>query len=272
MRVDDLILPFAVSTMGDAPTQPAIVLPGGPCRGPEYLAGLAGLGEDRALVVLHPRGTPRSGGLSRGWWTDASDVVALADALDLDTVDIVGHSAGTRLALATAAQHPDRVRSLALLTPPASWLTGTVSDAEALAATFADPAAREAFAALQTDDPQTESEFTEAFLREAPATYAHWTEVERSHAEVGTMSLAAALAWFTDIPDAAADRIRSTPLPPTLVVGGDRDLLTGLQPVRDYAAVLGADVRFIDDCGHYPWIEQPAAFRRILAEWLTTRG
>lgn len=51
--------PFAVTTIGNAPGDPIIVLPGGPCRGPEYLQDLAELGKDHALVVLHPRpGSP----------------------------------------------------------------------------------------------------------------------------------------------------------------------------------------------------------------------
>lgn len=55
------------------------------------------------------------------------------------------------------------------------------------------------------------------------------------------------------------------------MIGGDRDLLTGAQPVIDYAAALGARFAMIDDCGHYPWIEQPDAFRDELARWLTRR-
>jgi hypothetical protein len=40
-------------------------------------------------------------------------------------------------------------------------------------------------------------------------------------------------------------------MPPALVVGGDRDLLTGVQ---------------------HPWAEQPEAFREVLEEWFTRRG
>ncbi|MDQ1129683.1 alpha/beta fold hydrolase [Microbacterium sp. SORGH_AS_0888] len=173
MQERDLDLPIALSMLGSAPGEPAIVLPGGPCRGPAYLGDLAGVGEERALVVAHPRGTPRSGGLSRGWWTDADDVVALIDALGLDAADIVAHSAGTRLALATAARFPSRVRSLALITPPASWLTETPSDAEEIVASLAGPEAREAFAAL-ADDDGTEAGFQAALRRQAPVGYARW--------------------------------------------------------------------------------------------------
>lgn len=269
MNLDALDLPFAVTALGDGEGDPLIVLPGGPRRGPEYLGDLAGVGDIRPLVVLHPRGTPRSGGLSRGWWTDASDVILLADALGLDSVDVIAHSAGTRLALATATRFTSRVGSMALITPPASWLSGTPSDAEEVAENQATGEAREAFAAMMADDPSTEAEFREAFQRQAPASYAHWTAVERAHARVGAVSLASAEAWFVDIPSNAADRIRATRQPRALVVAGGRDLLTGVQPVADYASLLGASYTLIEDCGHYPWVEQPEAFRHILEQWLT---
>ncbi|MDF2990353.1 MAG: alpha/beta hydrolase fold protein [Microbacterium sp.] len=265
MRLTDL--PFAISRIGSADGEPAIVLPGGPCRGVEYLGDLAGLGDDRALVVLHPRGTPTSGGLSRGWWADADDVVLLLDALGLDTADLVGHSAGTRLALAAAARFPGRVRSLTLITPPAVWLTGTRSDVGELARE-AEPAVRAGFDALSENDARSTAEFRRQFLRQAPATYAHWGTAENAHARVGAVDLDAAHAWFRDIPADAVERIRADVSAPTLVVAGDRDLLTGVAPVRAYAEALGARLTMLEDCGHYPWVEQPDAFRRAVAPWV----
>ena len=265
------LLPFAVTTLGHADGAPAIVLPGGPCRGPEYLGDLAGLADQHALVVLHPRGTPASGGLSRGWWSDAEDVAALIDALGLDSVNLVAHSAGTRLALATAVRFPERIRSLALVTPPASWLTGTPSDADALAAARTEPAVIDALASMRVDDATTEQAFRESFRRQAPAGYARWTDAEQAHSDVGAVSLAAASAWFTDIPPDAVERIRATDFPPSLVIGGDQDLLTGVQPVKDYAALLGAEFSLIRACGHYPWVEQPETFSRLLHAWLSAR-
>jgi pimeloyl-ACP methyl ester carboxylesterase len=161
---------------------------------------------------------------------------------------------------------------MALVTPPSSWLTGTPSDVESLAEIYAERDALDGLAAMSADEPSTESDFQESFLRLAPASYAHWTETERAHASVGGVSLAAVSAWFTHIPDDACDRIRSMPLSRTLVIGGDRDLLTGVRPVRDYAATLGAELVLIADCGHYPWIEQPSSFKQILSPWLTAHN
>ena len=82
------------------------------------------------------------------------------------------------------------------------------------------------------------------------------------------MSLAAASAWFTDIPADASQLIREASMPPTFVLGGALDILTGVEPVRAYANALGAELTFIERCGHYPWIEQPAAFRDAVGGWL----
>lgn len=269
MRLCDLDLPFAVTESGDPEAHPVIVLPGGPCRGPEYMGNLAGLDQGRRLVVRHPRGTPRSGGLSRGWWSDADDVIALADVLDLDKIDVLAHSEGTRLALSVATRYPNRVRSLTLVTPAAAWLTDARHDGDSVAVDNM-PAVTEALRSLERDDATTEDAFRESFQRQAPATYAHWTEVEQAHAVVGAVSRASALAWFRDIPADATDRIRATALPPTLVVGGGSDYLTGIQPVVAYAAALGARLSMIEDCGHYPWVEQPDEFLRITDVWLST--
>ncbi|WP_243842084.1 alpha/beta fold hydrolase [Microbacterium hydrocarbonoxydans] len=269
MRIDSSDLPVAVTWIGEDDADPAVVLPGGACRGPEYLGDLAGLGSTRPLVVLHPRGTSRTGGLSRGWWTDAEDVAAVIDALGLEAADLVAHSAGTRLALAAATRFPARVRTMALVTPPAMWLTGSAYDGDDLVVDREDPVVAEAIRSLMEDgDGDSEEEFRETFLRQAPASYAHWTTVEQEHARVGAVSLASDAAWFQDIPEDVTQRILAAEMPPALVVGGDRDVLTGVRPVLDYAAALGAQVEMIEDCGHYPWVEQPEAFRRVLGEWL----
>ncbi|MFC7488962.1 alpha/beta fold hydrolase [Knoellia sp. CPCC 206453] len=58
-------------------------------------------------------GTPLPGGR----YGDADDVLHLLDDLGIDQAVIVGSSFGGRVALEFAAQHPQRVRSLALLCP-----------------------------------------------------------------------------------------------------------------------------------------------------------
>ncbi|QAY74879.1 alpha/beta hydrolase [Agromyces protaetiae] len=259
---------IATHTIGSATGEPALLITGGPARGVEYLGDFAGVGEVRPLQVVHPRGTPTTGGLSRGWWNDTADVIAVAEASGLEAFDLVAHSAGTRLALATVAQHPGRIRSLLLVTPPATWLTGAAYDGEELARRRAEPEVAAALASMLGEDPADEDEFQTSWRVEGPAGYAAWTAVERAHAEVGEMHLDASNAWFRDIPSDAAERVLHSELPPTLVIGGREDLLTGFRPVEAYASALGADAVFIDECGHYPWVERPVEFGGVASDWL----
>lgn len=258
-----------ITLLGDSDGLPLVVLPGGPCRDPEYLGDLAGLADIRPLAILHVRGTSKTGGTSWGWWNDAADAVAALDRLGLHSADVLAHSAGTRLALSLATQYPERVRSLALITPPSTWLSGVEYDGAGLVADREEPEVAQAFASMLGPDPTDEEAFQRAWEREQPAGYGHWTERERSHAPVGGMSLAASTAWFDGIPADARERILRAPLPPTLIVGGALDILTGVAPVRAYAEQLGARLAMIPDAGHYPWVEQPAAFRRVIDPWAT---
>ncbi|WP_239639965.1 hypothetical protein [Microbacterium sp. B24] len=90
----------------------------------------------------------------------------------------------------------------------------------------------------------------------------------RNHRRRRRRAVPAASAWFHDIPADAAERIRSASLPPTTIVAGDADLLTGVRPVADDAAALGADLVWLAACGHYPWVKQPTAFRDAITGWL----
>jgi pimeloyl-ACP methyl ester carboxylesterase len=259
---------IAVQLVGAASGPPVIVLPGGPCRSPEYLEDLAGLAAVRPLAVLHPRGTPATGTLSRGWWADAADVVAVADALGLEQADLLAHSAGAQLALAAAAQYPGRVRSLLLVTPALAWLTGTDHDGAAIAARRTEPVIARALASMAGPVPEDEARFQEQAPIQRPAGYARWTPREQAHSPVGPTSMAAQAAWSRGIPEDVADRIRRAALPPTLVIGGTEDILVGDAPVRAGARALGTRLEMIEDCGHYPWVEQPDAFRRRVDPWV----
>ncbi len=52
----------------------------------------------------------------------AHAMVALLDALELDSAHVVGNSMGGRVALELGLSHPRRVRRLAMLAPSMSWL------------------------------------------------------------------------------------------------------------------------------------------------------
>ncbi|MFL9684136.1 alpha/beta fold hydrolase [Streptomyces sp. KL110A] len=97
---------------GEAPGRPLVCLTGEPddpgaADDPEELARLAG---QRPLVTLPGRD-------ANGRPLPAGVVEALRVHLGQERIDLLGHLAGGELAVRYAAVHPDRVRSLVLVTP-----------------------------------------------------------------------------------------------------------------------------------------------------------
>jgi pimeloyl-ACP methyl ester carboxylesterase len=267
------LLHYDVLGANSAP--PLIVLAGGAARHPEYLGDLAGLSGRRRLLVPHLRGVGRSAGADingiGSWWRQAADVDRLRASLGLDRCAVVAHSAGTRLAIACAAQFPDRLSGLALITPPASWLVDVPSDVPVLrAARMAEPAFA---AAVSADDagPDTSSDETFNAWQQAigPLCYATWDQAAREHSRVGWYSLAAARAFLSDgPPPGLAGRLRQVRAP-VLVIAGAQDAIAGSGPVAAVAGLFPhGRAAVIDGCGHMPWTEQPAAFRKVLDPFL----
>ena len=169
---------------------PVIALAGGAARHPSYLGDLAGLGDQHRLIVPHLRGVGQSpmpaAAEAASFWRQADDVEQLRLHLGLAHVVLVAHSAGTRLAISYAAQRPERVAGMALISPPAGYLVDEPPDAEALIdRRRGDPAVDDAIAvrgagrAIDDDDA-----FNAWQRRMAPLAYATWGERARAHALV----------------------------------------------------------------------------------------
>ena len=55
---------------------------------------------------------------------------------------------------------------------------------------------------------------------------------------------------------------------PVLIVQGHQDPI-GQKTAEDiHGLIRGSTLRYISRCGHFPWVEQPEAFRKIVAEFL----
>ncbi|MGH3757317.1 alpha/beta fold hydrolase [Actinophytocola sp.] len=263
---------------GDGP--PLVAIAGGAACHPSYLGDLAGL--PRRLIVPHLRGvglSPAPDEPEKGaYWRQAADIDALREHLGLERLVLTGHSAGTRLAISYAAQYPERIERLLLITPPLEppgYLVDVPSDADALIeARRVEPEFSAALAAREAGPDLSDEETSAAKFNEwqracAPFGYAAWTAVEQDHARTMHYYLPAARAYFSvDPPADLAERL-SAVRAPVLVIGGAQDCTTGIAPVMTLARLFPAgDVVMLDRCGHFPWVERPAEFRQAAETFL----
>jgi len=269
-------------TFTEAGTGPRLVcLPGGPGRAVAYLEDLAGLSEVRTLVLFDPRATGHSDvpadPATLRFDRLPADIEALREHLGLERLDLLAHSAGAIVAQAWASQHPDRVGSLVLVTPSDRLQGGTRGDLPAVRASFAGeswyPDALEAAEAM-ADAPPSQYATLERATRAFG--YGRWDGRTQAHAAgADSQSSKRALLGF-------ATRLEEVDLPalitglrqvtaPVLVVGATRDAMTGLASVATVAGCFpSASVAWVDGAGHFPWVDEPEAFRSAVDPFLST--
>jgi pimeloyl-ACP methyl ester carboxylesterase len=272
---------LAYHSIGSGPR--LICLPGGPGRASAYLEDLGGLAAGRTLVLLDGRATGHSevpaDPATLRFDRLADDVEALREHLSdeqgLDELDLLGHSAGCLVAQAYAAAYPERVRSLVLVTPSGRLQGGDRSDVASIRASRSDEpwyvGAAEAQDALAYAAPAQQQALVRATR---PFFYGRWDERTQAHAATADSQSSkraelgfAAGVEEVDVPGLLA-RLASLEVP-VLVLGGERDALTGVASVHAVAATFpGAQAVVLPGAGHFPWVDEPEAFRAAVAGFL----
>ena len=259
-----------------------LCLPGGPGRASAYLEDLGGLSASRTLVRLDARATGRSevpaDPASLRFDRLADDVEALRAHLGEERIDLLGHSAGTVVAQAYAAAHPERLRSLVLLTPTDRLQRGPDgqrADVPALRAQRSDePWYADAAAADEAllDAPASQSQALWRAVR--PFLYGRWDERTQAHAASADQQMSkraelgfAASGDEVDVPALLAALAAVTV--PVLVVGAERDGATGVDAVHHVARCFPhAETVVLPRAGHFPWVDEPDALRDALVAFL----
>ncbi len=273
---------LAYTSAGDGP--PLLCQPGGPGRAGAYLEDLGGLTAERTVVVLDTRATGRSevpaDPSSLRFDRLAEDLEALRAHLGLETADVLGHSAGCLVAQAWASRHPERVRSLVLVTPSARLHGGDRADVPRIRESFAGQPwyadAAEAQQALEDGAPPASQQSLVRATR--PFFYGRWDERTQAHAATADRqsSKRAELGFGAgiedvDVPGIVAGLQQVTA--PVLVLGGARDALTGVDAVHLTArAFPAAETVVLPDAGHFPWVDDAEAFRSTVGGWLAKVG
>ena len=257
-----------------------LCLAGGPGRASAYLEDLGGLDQERTLVRLDARATGHSevpaDPASLRFDRLAQDVEALRAHLGLEQVDVLGHSAGGLVAQAWAAAHPERVRSLVLVTPSDRLQGGSRADVAAIRQGRAEEPwyadAAEAQAALDAGAPPSQQQVLVRATR--PFFYGRWDERTQAHAATADTqsSRRAELGFAAGIDGVEVDGVLAALSgldAPVLVVGGERDALTGAVSVDHVARSFpAARAVVLPRAGHFPWVDEPDAFRTTVADFL----
>lgn len=268
---------LAYTEVGSGP--PLLCIPGGPGRAAAYLGDLGGLSQHRTLVLLDTRATGHSevpaDPASLRFDRLADDVEALRVHLGLERAEVLAHSAGAIVSQAWAAGHPGRVERLVLVTPSDRLQGGTRADVAAIRAARSDEPwyadAAEAAAAMDLAPPAQQQSLVRATR---PFFYGRWDERTQAHAASADRqsSKRAELGFGTgveavDVAGILAGLAAVTA--PVLVVGGERDALTGLESVAAVAASFpSAEVAVLPRAGHFPWVDEPAAFADAVRQFL----
>jgi pimeloyl-ACP methyl ester carboxylesterase len=213
-----------------------------------------------------------SGALPASQWTIesyATDAIERVKAAAANSVVLIGHSLGCRVALEMAARIPDRIGGLVLIEPSMAG-TGTVASAEQRIHSSIAQLGFERF---------VETRFSEMFLEKNERSQAILARAKRIDPLGGAALFASQAGW-----DAGCMAARLTKTaPPVLMIqsmyfdaGGNRRAVSeGCDsPWLNFVASVAPQVRIelLTGSGHFPHIEQPHKIAGLIEQFIEANG
>jgi proline iminopeptidase len=202
------------------------------------------------------------------------DLEALRTHLQQEKLLLAGHSWGGMLAMAYAAAHPDRVDRLILI--------GSGGPDMEFSEWFGDNIT----ARLRPEDVESGRYWREAAKHGVDGKKVR-LEGLRAIAPAYFFDRAKGLAFAAQLPDnttnpdamalMSADLDKNydarAGLPkldrPVLIVHGHQDPVGDKTAEQIHALIRNSTLKYLSQCGHFPWIEQGDQFRAVIAEFLS---
>jgi pimeloyl-ACP methyl ester carboxylesterase len=246
---------FDINVWSDGSGSPVLFLHGYE-RHPGGAGFLQKLAENHSVMAPEQPGYGTSLGFEHV--RDMLDLVlfyrALIESWDVEQIDVIGHSTGGMIAAELSAIAPQRVRRLVLVDTFGLWIDdqptldpfGPASGV--LAAKWHDAGAR----------PQPE-----------PTIFQPDPDDPDGAALFEAQNRATATKFMWPIAERGLRRRLQYVVAPTLVVHGASDGLLPVSYAEELAKLItNAELAIIDDAGHYPMIEQEAAFLSLVEGFL----
>jgi proline iminopeptidase len=264
--------------------QPIIVLHGGPDFDHRYfLPDMDRLSDAYRLIYYDQRGRGRSADRVQPedvtLESEMADLDKVRQYFHLDAAAVLGHLWGAVLALEYAIRHPDRVSQLILMNPaPASAGDFTQMRKERAAKLGADLDRLRGIAAtdrFKEGDPDTVAALYRIHFKPA---LARSEDLDKVMASLRAGFTKEGILKARKIEDRLTEQTWSSPrgydlLPklasvrvPALVIYGDHDFVPADTASHIARAIPGARLVTLKDCGHFSYLECPAAVRKEIDE------
>ncbi len=273
---DGTTLYYDVVGKGD----PVLLLSGGPGFSPDYLRPIAEkLKDEHRFVLLHQRGTGKSvvekyDANTISLKNLVADIEALRQELKVEKLVIAGHSFGGILSMMYAREHPGRVAALALLDSGGPTLKTVVKFNANLESRFSEE--DRALIAKWSDPERRKENHRRAVLEVTKAkAAAYFADRSKAHLLTDPMdesSFHDGMFWAV-VPQMMALDLRAgleKVKAPVLVLHGKQDPLESADEVHE--TFPGSKLEWIENAGHFPWLEQPDRFFAVLGVFLHGLG
>ena len=259
--------------------EPLVLLHGGPGFSHDYfLPHLEPLSDELKLVLFDLRGMGRSSvdldSVSFSLELLIEDIEALRRELGFNTFHLMGHSWGGLLAMEYATTYPEKLSSLILC----NSMPATPEFGELMGENFTRIFERQNMADLEPLQKQIEAGSRDISIHERffqlhfrPSFY-DTSDVNKLHLNLSenffkTQELLPHLAP-RDEPRSLLPQLESLQVP-VLIIRGEIEAIP-IESDRKLEEILpNADLVSIGQAGHFPFIEKPEEFRKLIAEFIT---
>jgi len=267
VQVGDGSLVGCASTEGE----PALLLHGGPAI-PDYLGPCALELEGLFATMRYTqRGVPPSTvGGPYSIESHMDDALALLDARDVERAWAIGHSWGGHLALHLLVAHPERLLGVIAVDPLGAFDVFEEQGRRMQRRLSAEEVARvEEIEELRRAGKVTDDQLVERWRLLWPQFFLHEELASAPPKRVGPQcSIGTNASIFAHLEERTLELGLPDARLPVLIVHGVQSPLTVESAERTAALVPGAVFEPIDECGHFPWIEQPGSVRRAVERFL----